>query len=108
MKRIKSFNESKAEKKSAKMAKIAEINSKIDDFKKEFDVIEIASFDWKEISEDVIELMEKTIKALGGYLQHDLTYEGSDAYGFIISKKPISKTKLKEYAKIQMELIEIS
>ena len=57
---------------------------------KEFDVIEIVSFDWKEISEDVIELMERTIEALGGYLQHDPTYDGSDTYGFIISKKPIS------------------
>ncbi len=107
MKRIKLFNEAKSnkmEKKVAKKAQIAEIKSRIKSFEKEFDVIEIVSFDWKEISEDVIELMERTIEALGGYLQHDPTYDGSDTYGFIISKKPISKAKLKEYADITEEL----
>lgn len=107
MNRIKSFNESKAERKAAKKAKIAEIKSKINDFKREFDVIEIVTYDWKEISEQVIKLLEKTIKSLGGYLQDDPTYEGSDSYGFIISKKPISKEKLREYADFIDELNEI-
>ena len=88
-------------------AKIAEIKAKINDFKKEFDVIEIVSFDWKEISEEAIKMLEKTIKSLGGYLQEDPTYEDSDSYGFIISKKPISKEKLREYADFIEELNDI-
>lgn len=65
------------------------------------------TYDWKEISEQVIKLLEKTIKSLGGYLQDDPTYEGSDSYGFIISKKPISEEKLREYADLINELDEI-
>jgi hypothetical protein len=109
--RIQKFNEAsksnKAERRAEKRAKIAEINAKINVFKKEFDVIEIVDYDWKEISEDVIKMLEKTIKSLGGYLQDDPTYEGSDTYGFIISKKPISKEKLREYADFIEELNEI-
>jgi uncharacterized protein YaaR (DUF327 family) len=109
--RIQKFNESskttKAERRDEKRAKIAEIKAKINDFKKEFDVIEIVSFDWKEISEEVIKMLEKTIKSLGGYLQEDPTYEDSDSYGFIISKKPISKEKLGEYADFIEELYDI-
>jgi uncharacterized protein YaaR (DUF327 family) len=109
--RIQKFNEAskttKAERRDEKRAKIAEIKAKINDFKKEFDVIEIVSFDWKEISEEAIKMLEKTIKSLGGYLQEDPTYEGSDSYGFIISKKPISKEKLREYADFIEELYDI-
>lgn len=108
--RIQKFNEAsstKAGRRAEKRAKIAEINAKINTFKKEFDVIEIVDFDWKEISEEVIKMLEKTIKSLGGYLQDDPTYEGSDSYGFIISKKPISKEKLREYADLIEERDEI-
>lgn len=109
--RIQKFNEAskttKAERRAEKRAKLAEINAKINAFKKEFDVIEIVDYDWKEISEEVIKTMEKTIKSLGGYLQDDPTYEGSDTYGFIISKKPISKEKLREYADLIEERNEI-
>ena len=109
--RIQKFNEAskttKAERRAEKRAKFAEINAKINAFKKEFDVIEIVDYDWKEISEEVIKMLEKTIKSLGGYLQDDPTYEGSDTYGFIISKKPISKEKLREYADLIEERNEI-
>jgi hypothetical protein len=108
--RIRKFNEAKttkAERKAERKAKIAAINAKIDAFKKEFDVIEIVDYDWKEISKDVINLLEKTIKSLGGYLQDDPTYEGSDSYGFIISKKPISREELEKYVEFTQELNEI-
>lgn len=52
----------------------------------------------------IVSSTSETPEALGGYLQHDPTYDGSDTYGFIISKKPISKAKLKEYADITEEL----
>lgn len=52
-------------------------------------------------------MLEKTIKSLGGYLQDDPTYEGSDSYGFIISKKPISREELEKYAEFTQELNEI-
>jgi hypothetical protein len=44
------------------------------------------------------------VEALGGYLTEDPNYEGSDSYGFYISKKPIDKSLLKQLMRFNDEL----
>jgi hypothetical protein len=52
------------------------------------------SWDWKEQAE--LRHLEKVAKLLGGYVYEDPALEGSDSYGFIFSKEPLTKEELKK------------
>lgn len=51
------------------------------------------SWDWKE-SADLNDL-EKVAKFLGGHVYEDPATEGSDSYGFIFSKEPLTAEELR-------------
>jgi hypothetical protein len=102
--KIQKFNESKKSKKE----KITEIKSKINDFKEEFEVIDIPILDWKEIEYDTLKRFKNIIEKIGGHFNYCPACEGSDSYVFIVSKKPISKSKMEEYDKLVEELDEIN
>ena len=93
--------------KSRKSYSASELEEKIKDLEEQIedcDIISHESFDWKEIDPDVIQKWKKSVEELGGYLTIDPSYEGSDEYGFYISKKPIDKNILKQLMKFNDNL----
>ena len=89
---------------------VSELEEKIKDLEEQIedcDVISHEEFDWKEIDGDVVKKWKKSVEALGGYLTEDPNYEGSDSYGFYISKKPIDKNLLKQLMRFNDELDKI-
>ena len=109
MKYIKSINEEEfpKPKKSYSESELKEQIKKLEDQIEDCDIISHESFDWKEIDPDVIQKWKKSVEELGGYLTIDPSYEGSDEYGFYISKKPIDKNILKQLMKFNNELDEM-
>jgi hypothetical protein len=86
---------------------VSELEEKIKDLEEKIencDVISHEAFDFKEIDADAIQKWKKSVEELGGYLTMDPSYEGSDEYGFYISKKPIDKSLLKQLMKFNDDL----
>ena len=108
MKYLKLINEEFPKpKKSHSVSELKEQIKKLEDQIEDCDIISHESFDWKEIDGDVLKKWKKSVEALGGYLTEDPSYEGSDAYGFYISKKPIDKKILKQLMKFNDDLDEL-
>jgi hypothetical protein len=55
----------------------------------------IITADWKDV-EGLIDEMEKSIKFLGGFIYPLPSFEGTDMYGFIVSKTKLTKKQIKE------------
>lgn len=98
MKYLSKFNESKK----------TEIKSLLKDFEEKYEVVDRFSIDSREFSDDAANSVKKAIKKLGGYLYDDPSYDDTDTYGYIISKKPIPKSDLNKFSKMENKLMELS
>lgn len=58
--------------------------------------------DWKDTN-DLIAEFKKAIEKLGGRVYLDPTCEGTDAYGFIVSDKKLTRSEIKEITKFPEE-----
>lgn len=115
------FNEAKskqsperAAKKAELLSKKAELKSKLEKIEKEieeitqeFEIVKELSFDWKEISEELCVDIADIVKELGGYMYDNTSYEGSDAYGFFITKKPMTKSQVRHFSSLGDKAIDI-
>ena len=61
--------------------------------------------DWKD-TESLINGFKKAIQKLGGKVYVNPNFNGSDSYGFIISKKPMTKSEINEWAREEIGNIE--
>jgi hypothetical protein len=91
----------------AKGARKNKISKQIKAFEKEYEIIANPAFDWKEISERAIEEFEKVIGELGGYMYDDPMFEGSDTYGFIVSKKEMDYNAIQKYNDLNEEYMDL-
>jgi len=120
MKHMVKFNEAKSKKaeisdkkaerasrKAEGKAKIAEIEEEMVGIEEEFGIIKQLSFDWKEISDEVYKEISDIVKELGGYLYDNPSYEGSDAIGFFVTKKPMTKSEVRHFSSLQDKIIDI-
>ena len=76
------------------MKKLLEIKSKIEKISGS-DFVSVSS-DWKDI-EGFVDDLKDGIQQLGLYIIDDPLHEGSDSYGVLISKTPITEEDLKKY-----------
>jgi hypothetical protein len=104
MKHLNKFNEAKKTKTSYSASELKEKIKNLEEEIDNCDIISHESFDWKEINRDAIQKWKKSIEELGGYFTMDPSFEGSDIYGFYISKKPIDKKILKQLDKLYNDL----
>jgi hypothetical protein len=88
------------------MRTVKEIEKEISDFEKKYQIISHCFFDWKQIDEEVINEWKRTIKKIGGFFYNDKSTDGSDTYGFFISKKQIPTKELNRRCKLENELID--